>query len=541
MLRSLILLLIVLFWVQSAVSKWELAYEFKGDASDNKGDRGADKISKFWDVDPNDLTNGFKDTYRKTKAGDETLFIDSDGYLVLQPTCPLRGGGQCIAIQCGELMINNQICECDNDTMVKKQFPYWCQLDWDSAKIISKKTFNIRQGGLFVFEDVWVPRGRPIWPAIWLLPVSNPVYGGKDTPIGGDYNIWPNNGEIDIMETISNDPRIYGTLHYSCGNEFNGWPGLDVTVNNRAKRGTAYQGGPIHGNILATRNRGDNPLPKDGHLGTLCFVWNIDPVKGPVFSWYTCDPNPFTADGSTFVFKEMIDVMVNREGTDSIGGISGDDSGTLSFSTTPFWPGSKTNSPPLTLYKGWSGSYSYGFQGYYPIQGNVRASKLGIHNGIIIEGNPDGLGIVPKFDENNKPINNTIDHLYEPLLCSMMGDWDNLRPLPWKTQACKNPPKGQNSTACPLTGKGNEDTYDFCWVDGADKPGVGWWSNSPLAKGVKFAPFDESQNWNIILNVAVGGDWPRGVGEEGKWGQNFDDVEKSNLKMKSIRYYELKK
>jgi len=532
--------LIIILLVNIAFSKWELLYQFKGDPLDHKKDNGAALISKFWDIDYDDATHGFNDAYRNTVAGDNHLHIDPDGYLVIQPTCPLRANGECIAIQCGEMMINNQICECDNDTISNKRFPYWCQLDWASAKIISKSTFNINGSGLFVFEDVWVPRGRPIWPAIWLLPVTDPVYGGKDTQRGGDYNTWPSNGEIDIMETISNDPKIYGTLHYSCGDEFTGWPGIPVNVNDKAVKGTAYQGGNLHGNILATRVKGDNPLPKDGHLGTLCFRWDIDPENGTTFRWFFCEPNPFASDDS-FVYKEIIDVMINRVGTESIGEISGDGSGSISFTTTPFWPGSKSNSPPLTLYKGWSGSYSYGFQGYYPIQGNVRTSKVGIHNGPLIEGNPDGLGIVPKFGDDNKPINNTIDHLYEPLLCSMMGDWDNLKPLPWKSEACKNPPPGFDSRACPLTGRGNEGTYDYCWVEGAKKPGIGWWTNSPLANGVKFAPFDSSQNWNIILNVAVGGDWPRGAGQEGLWNKNFDDIETTNLKMKSIKYYILKK
>jgi hypothetical protein len=59
-----------------------------------------------------------------------------------------------------------------------------------------------------------------------------------------------------------------------------------------------------------------------------------------------------------------------------------------------------------------------------------------------------------------------------------------------------------------------------------------------LAKGVAEAPFDPQQNFNIILNVAIGGDWPRGVGQEGDWGKNYGDLEKVNLRMKSIKYYE---
>lgn len=95
-----------------------------------------------------------------------------------------------------------------------------------------------------VFEDLYIPKGRPLWPAIWLLPTTNPVYGGRGTPkgkpcklqtsqlnSGGDWATWPSNGEVDIMEAVGADPRIFGTLHYTCGNENGGWPGLHVTVN----------------------------------------------------------------------------------------------------------------------------------------------------------------------------------------------------------------------------------------------------------------------------------------------------------------------
>lgn len=48
-----------------------------------------------------------------------------------------------------------------------------------------------------------LPRGKGIWPAFWMMPTDN-VYG-----------VWPQSGEIDIMEMLGNEPRkIYGTVHY---------------------------------------------------------------------------------------------------------------------------------------------------------------------------------------------------------------------------------------------------------------------------------------------------------------------------------------
>jgi len=47
------------------------------------------------------------------------------------------------------------------------------------------------------------PRGRGLWPAIWMLP-TDWVYGG-----------WPASGEIDIMELLGQEPgKVYGTIHW---------------------------------------------------------------------------------------------------------------------------------------------------------------------------------------------------------------------------------------------------------------------------------------------------------------------------------------
>ncbi len=62
-----------------------------------------------------------------------------------------------------------------------------------------------------------LPRGRGLWPAIWMLP-TDWVYGG-----------WAASGEIDIMELVGHEPnKVHGTLHY--GGE---WPN---NVNSGASR-----------------------------------------------------------------------------------------------------------------------------------------------------------------------------------------------------------------------------------------------------------------------------------------------------------------
>jgi beta-glucanase (GH16 family) len=48
-----------------------------------------------------------------------------------------------------------------------------------------------------------VPKGRGLWPALWMLPTEE-KYGG-----------WAASGEIDIMELIGHEPhQVHGTLHF---------------------------------------------------------------------------------------------------------------------------------------------------------------------------------------------------------------------------------------------------------------------------------------------------------------------------------------
>lgn len=45
--------------------------------------------------------------------------------------------------------------------------------------------------------------GQGLWPAIWMLPTES-VYG-----------VWPQSGEIDIMEALGHEPeKVYGSVHY---------------------------------------------------------------------------------------------------------------------------------------------------------------------------------------------------------------------------------------------------------------------------------------------------------------------------------------
>ncbi len=71
---------------------------------------------------------------------------------------------------------------------------------YTSAKLQSQQAWTY---GRFEFK-VKLPKGRGVWPAIWMMPSDMKKYGG-----------WPQCGEIDIIEQLGHEPnRVYGTLHF---------------------------------------------------------------------------------------------------------------------------------------------------------------------------------------------------------------------------------------------------------------------------------------------------------------------------------------
>jgi beta-glucanase (GH16 family) len=71
---------------------------------------------------------------------------------------------------------------------------------YTSAKLQSKMSWTY---GRFEFRAK-LPRGRGVWPALWMMPDDMTKYGG-----------WPSCGEIDILEQLGHEPnRVYGTLHF---------------------------------------------------------------------------------------------------------------------------------------------------------------------------------------------------------------------------------------------------------------------------------------------------------------------------------------
>jgi beta-glucanase (GH16 family) len=80
---------------------------------------------------------------------------------------------------------------------------------YTSSRMVTKFKGDFKYGR---FEArMRLPTGRGTWPAFWLLPTDNA------------YGIWPNSGEIDIMEHVGYDPtRVHITTHTRAYNGANG-------------------------------------------------------------------------------------------------------------------------------------------------------------------------------------------------------------------------------------------------------------------------------------------------------------------------------
>ncbi len=75
--------------------------------------------------------------------------------------------------------------------------------DYTAASLTTAKTANWRYGRFEMRAKL--PKGRGIWPAFWMLGISREKGA-----------VWPNFGEIDIMEYVGQVPdTIYATIHYA--------------------------------------------------------------------------------------------------------------------------------------------------------------------------------------------------------------------------------------------------------------------------------------------------------------------------------------
>lgn len=73
---------------------------------------------------------------------------------------------------------------------------------YTSGKVTMQNKCDFTYGKVVVSAKT--PEGQGLWPAIWMMPQNESLYGQ-----------WPKCGEIDIMELLGNDvTTAYGTVHY---------------------------------------------------------------------------------------------------------------------------------------------------------------------------------------------------------------------------------------------------------------------------------------------------------------------------------------
>jgi beta-glucanase (GH16 family) len=71
---------------------------------------------------------------------------------------------------------------------------------YTSARLITKGKIEPTYGR--IEARIKVPFGQGLWPAFWMLGANHPAV------------VWPNCGEIDVMEIIGREPsKVYSTLH----------------------------------------------------------------------------------------------------------------------------------------------------------------------------------------------------------------------------------------------------------------------------------------------------------------------------------------
>lgn len=86
---------------------------------------------------------------------------------------------------------------------------------YTSARMVTKNKADWLYGRFEIKAKL--PKGRGTWPAIWMLPTES-VYG-----------VWPNSGEIDIMEHVGYDlNNVHFTLHANAFYGGNGKGGAKV-------------------------------------------------------------------------------------------------------------------------------------------------------------------------------------------------------------------------------------------------------------------------------------------------------------------------
>ena len=88
----------------------------------------------------------------------------------------------------------------NNQLHIKAKVENYGNMEYTSGKITTKHTFQFTYG--YVEAKIKLPIAKGIWPAFWMLGANI-----------DDIN-WPDCGEIDILEAINEEKKVYHTLHW---------------------------------------------------------------------------------------------------------------------------------------------------------------------------------------------------------------------------------------------------------------------------------------------------------------------------------------
>jgi beta-glucanase (GH16 family) len=96
----------------------------------------------------------------------------------------------------------------DGRLIIEARRERWQGKDYTSARLVTKGKADWTYGRFEIRAKL--PLGRGTWPAIWMLPAVWDLGNG----------LWPDNGEIDIMEHVGYEP---GLIHASTHSQKNQW------------------------------------------------------------------------------------------------------------------------------------------------------------------------------------------------------------------------------------------------------------------------------------------------------------------------------
>ncbi|KAK6349629.1 Carbohydrate binding 6 [Orbilia brochopaga] len=175
--------------------------------------------------------------------------------------------------------------------------------DWTSSRIESKRTFICQNGGRMIVEariklSSVTTNKLGIWPAFWAM--------GKAFRDNGNSG-WPTTGELDIMENINAESRIFNVVH--CGTNGGGpcdeYNGIGTTT-------------PITRGVFHTHRLIIDRTQSDWHFQTI--TWQTDGVqtfqlKGNSIN----DPSAWTALTQREIFM-LLNVAVGGSLPDAFSG-----------------------------------------------------------------------------------------------------------------------------------------------------------------------------------------------------------------------------